>query len=180
MKRTRLDSLRRRTDDTRPVAAMKLAAIFLGPVLVIGLVFLGGRLIASAIGDAICADYNSLSNDFCDEWHYDTPPESGLPNFVSWKIEWQELSCGSGGCPNRMYVLSPDGQEGSLENYTEMLEKDGWELYDDPQSSDLLTYRKGDLTLDVDDASSSYLKPLYPPNLRKQDHVAVSLGLIDD
>ncbi|MDP9067874.1 MAG: hypothetical protein M3N53_05950 [Actinomycetota bacterium] len=101
----------------------RTAAIILGPFMVIGLLLLTVFLLFAAIGDAVCADYNSFSNDFCDEWHYDTPPEDALPVFPGWEVEWYELSCGSGGCPARMYVLSspdePAGPTATPTNYAD-------------------------------------------------------------
>ncbi|MDP9067934.1 MAG: hypothetical protein M3N53_06275 [Actinomycetota bacterium] len=158
---------------------LRTAAIVLGPFIVIGLLLFGARLIFGAIGDAVCADYNSFSNDFCDAWHYDTPPEDALPASTRWEIEWHELSCGSAGCPDRMYVLSGSEEPTGVQRYVEHLRREGWELYDHPQSN-LLTYRKGNVQLDISDSRTSYLRTVYPKDLRSDAHVVVSVSLVDD
>lgn len=148
-------------------------------VLVVAGVVLGGWLVVRAVSAAVCADYNSFSNDFCDKWHYDTPPEDALPRLAGWDIEWQELSCGSGGCPDRMYVLSRSKDAGGVDNYLEQLRGVGWEVYNDSHS-EVLTYRKGNVELGISDARTSYLKRLYPNRLRQNGFVVVSVSLIDD
>lgn len=74
-----------------------------------------------------CGSYNFISNDFCDEWTYETPPADALPVPPSWNIEWRMLDCGSGGCGSRLYVLSPSaGTGGGVGAYLRNIQSLGW------------------------------------------------------
>jgi hypothetical protein len=55
-------------------------------VTLVSAIGLGGWLAARTISDAICGSYNFISNDFCDEWNYETPPAHALPVPPSWSI----------------------------------------------------------------------------------------------
>ncbi len=102
------------------------AALLVTLLVAIGL---GGRLAARTISDAICGSYNFISNDFCDEWNYETPPADALPVPPSWEIEWRMLDCGSGGCGSRLYVLSPSaGTTGGVAAYLREIQALGWQV----------------------------------------------------
>ena len=117
----------RRRGETRGRVIWRTTMIFLGPLLVIGALAFGVRIAFGAIGDAVCADYNSLSNDFCDEWHLDPPPEESFPSVPGWGIERSSLSCGSAGCATRTYILvaSVERQD-PVAAFAQALERDGW------------------------------------------------------
>lgn len=149
----------------------------LGVVVGLGL---GGWLAVRSISAAICADYNSISNDFCDEWHYDTPPEDALPQVRGWTEEWSYLSCGSGGCPDRIYVVSSDTNHSGVGPYLKALSKDGWELRSGESQTGSSTLRRGNVELGVSDAETTYLKTLIPERLRRSGFVVVAVTLIDN
>ena len=123
--------------------------LFLGPLIVIGTLALGLRLALGAIGDAVCADYNSLSNDFCDRWHFDPPPEESFPKVPGWTIESSQLDCGSGGCPTRTYVLSTELAYGDpAAAWADEIEALGWSVAEGTaRGPDYLVARKDDLQM---------------------------------
>jgi hypothetical protein len=165
--------LRRSPEGGRVVAAAKLAAIFIVPLfLVAGLLF-GIRLAFGAIGDAVCADYNSFSNDFCDEWHYDSPPDDALPVPDQWGIRWQKLDCGSGGCGNRLYVLEPlTVTDDAVTLYLDEIRSLGWR-----SGAGSTDARKDDLAINVERASDRVGVLLVPKRLGRPEYVYVALAI---
>ncbi|MGH2660381.1 MAG: hypothetical protein ACRDHS_12160 [Actinomycetota bacterium] len=132
----------------------------------------GGWLAARAVSSAICGSYNFISNDFCDEWHYDTPPARALPLPPGWVIRWQELDCGSGGCGSRLYVLSANSSsEGSVAAYLQEIQALGWRVDAHAEA------RQGDLSLDVEPASRRAVARLIPKRLAREEFVLVALAI---
>ena len=141
-------------------------------MLVLLSLVVGGWLAVRAVSAAVCADYNSISNDFCDKWHYDTPPEDAIPVPPGWSIAWQDLSCGSGGCPSRMYVLVPPSETAdSIHRYIDGIRGQGW------RESETADFRKGELFIQVDRASENAGTLMVPKRLGKPGYVFVSLAI---
>jgi hypothetical protein len=121
----------------------------------------GARVAGSAISDATCGSYNFISNDFCDEWNYKTPPVD-VPVPPSWEIEWWKLDCGSGGCGSRLYVLSPGaGTNGGVAAYLRDIQALGWRVGTKAEA------RQGDLLLGVRPATDRILARLIPRRLQR-------------
>jgi len=155
---------RRRLRAGSPVTTILLVAL----VVVLGV---GGWLAARAISGAVCGSYNSISNDFCDQWHYDTPPAGALPVPPAWQIRWEILDCGSGGCGTRLYVLSPGpGSEGGLAAYLREIQALGWRVDANAEA------RKGNLHLDLEPAASDRAV-LVPKQLAREEFVFVALAI---
>jgi hypothetical protein len=144
-------------------------AVLVGLLFAIGV---GARVAGSAISDAICGSYNFISNDFCDEWNYETPPADALPVPPSWEIEWRMLDCGSGGCGSRLYVLSPGaGRGGGVATYLREIRSLGWRLGSKAEA------RRDDLLLDVEPATDRILARVIPRRLQRPEYVFVSLAI---
>jgi hypothetical protein len=142
-------------------------------MLVLLAVIVGGWLTIRAVSAAICADYNSFSNEFCDKWHYDTPPEGAIPVPSGWKVVWQDLSCGSGGCPDRMYVLAPPSEnDEAIDLYVTAAQESGWRSSEEPEG-----LRKGQLFINIERASSNVGILMVPKRFGKPGYVFVSLGI---
>jgi hypothetical protein len=144
-------------------------ALLAGVLVILGI---GGWLAARAISNAICSSYNDISNDFCDEWNYATPPANALPVPARWEIRWEKLDCGSGGCGSRLYVLSADPiSEGGVGEYLREIGAQGWRIGPDGVA------RKRDLQLDVRSAAEGYPSRLIPMGFMSKDFVFVSLAI---
>ncbi len=148
-----------------PVTTTLLVGLF----VVVGV---GGWLAVRAISGAICGSYNDISNDFCDEWHYDTPPSGALPVPPRWETRWEKLDCGSGGCGNRLYVLSPPtSAEGGVAGYLSEIQALGWRTDASGEA------RLGDLHLDVASAADGIPALLIPKRLARMEFVFVALAI---
>jgi hypothetical protein len=144
-------------------------AVLVGLLFAIGV---GARVAGSAISDAICGSYNFISNDFCDEWNYETPPADALPVPPSWEIEWRMLDCGSGGCGSRLYVLTPGARTGGgVATYLREIRSLGWRVGSKAEA------RRDDLLLDVEPATDRILARLIPRRLQRSEYVFVSLAI---
>jgi hypothetical protein len=144
-------------------------AVLVGLLIAIGV---GARVAGGAISDAICGSYNFISNDFCDEWNYETPPADALPVPPSWEIEWRMLDCGSGGCGSRLYVLSPGARTGGgVATYLREIRSLGWRVGSKAEA------RRDDLLLDVEPATDRILARLIPRRLQRPEYVFVSLAI---
>jgi hypothetical protein len=144
-------------------------AVLVGLVIVIGL---GARVAGQTISDAICGSYNFISNDFCDQWNYETPPADALPVPPSWEIEWRMLDCGSGGCGSRFYVLSPGARTGGgVAAYLNDIRPLGWRVGIKAEA------RQDDLLLDVEPVTDRILARLIPRRLQRPGYVFVSLAI---
>ena len=156
---------RRRLRAGSPVTIALLVAL----VVVVGV---GGWLAARAISGAICGSYNSISNDFCDQWHYDTPSAGALPVPPSWQIRWETLDCGSGGCGTRLYVFSPAASsEGGVAAYLREIQALGWRIDANAKA------RRGDLQLDLEPAADPTVALLIPKRLVRKEFVFVALAI---
>ncbi len=145
------------------------AALLVTLLVTIGL---GGWLAARTISDAICGSYNFISNDFCDEWNYETPPADALPVPPSWEIEWRMLDCGSGGCGSRLYVVMPSaGARGGVAAYLREIGALGWQVGAKAEA------RQGDLLLDVEPATDRFFARLIPRRLVRPEYVFVALAI---
>ena len=144
-------------------AALLVACVVLG---------VGAWLAARAVSNAICGSYNFISNDFCDEWHSDTPPVGAVPVPPDWRIRWETLDCGSGGCGSRLYVLSPKpSSDGSVATYLRNIQALGWRIDAHAEA------RRGDLHLDVEPASERVVARLTPRRLAVEEFVFVALAI---
>jgi hypothetical protein len=145
------------------------AALLVACVVVLGVgLWLGVR----AASNAICGSYNFMSNDFCDEWHYDTPPAGALPVPPDWEIRWETLDCGSGGCGSRLYVLSPNASsDGGVAAYLRDIQALGWRIDAHAEA------RQGDLHLDVEPASDRIVIRAIPGRLARDESVFVALAI---
>jgi hypothetical protein len=148
-----------------------VAAIFIGPLFVVAGLLFGFRFAFGAIADAVCADYNSFTNDFCDEWQYDTPPDDALPVPDQWEIRWQKLDCGSGGCGNRLYVLEPPTvTDDAVTLYLDEIRILGWR-----SGAGSTDARMDDLAINVERASDR-VGVLVPKRLGRPEYVYVALA----
>jgi hypothetical protein len=126
--------------------------------------------LVAGISWAVCSDYNFLSNDFCDRWHYDPPPESALPVPPGWDVRWTRLDCGSGGCPTRLYVLVPPQPQASPASlYLDAIRRSGWQVDAHGLS------RKGSYRLRAAAADDRVWSSLVPPGLRRHSLVYVDV-----
>ena len=142
-------------------------------MLVLLCLVVGGWLAVRAVSAAICADYNSISNDICDRWHYDTPTEDAIPVPSGWRIAGQDLSCGSAGCSHRLYVLVPPVEaEEPLDFYIKGIQRLGWQ-----PSGRGRDVRKGDLMMHIGLAPENVGFLSVPKKLAKPGFVYVSLGI---
>ncbi len=156
-------------DGGRHRIGLPLTAALLVAFVVLGV---GGWLAARAVSNAICGSYNFISNDFCDQWHYDTPPAGALPLPPGWEIRWETLDCGSGGCGSRLYVLSPNPSfDGGVATYLCDIQALGWRIDDYAEA------RQGDLHLDVEPASGRLVARLIPRGLAREESVFVALAI---
>lgn len=146
------------------VARWSIRAWAIGLLVLLAIV-VAGWLTIRAVSAGVCANYNSFSNDFCDKWHYDTPPENAIPLPEGSKIVWQELSCGSGGCHHRMYVLVPPTKtDDSIARYATKAQDSGWRETDsDP------ALRKEDLLIRLDSARENVGVLMVPKRLGKPE-----------
>lgn len=160
-------------DDRAEEVARRSIRIWAIGMLVLLAIIAGGWLTIRAVSAAICADYNSISNDFCDKWHYDSPPENAVPAPAGWEIAWHDLSCGSGGCPSRMYVLVPpaDTKDATID-YIAAVQELGWRKSE--EAGDL---RKDELFARVEPASENVGVLMVPRKLGKPGYVFVSIGI---
>jgi hypothetical protein len=150
------------------VSAAVLVALFVA-------IGAGARVAGRTISDAICGSYNFISNDFCDEWNYETPPADALPVPPSWSIEWRMLDCGSRGCGARLYVLTPDvGARGGVAMYLHDIQSLGWQVGAKRE------VRQGDLRLDVEPATGRVWARLIPKRLERPEYVFVSLAICSE
>lgn len=157
-------------DRAEQVARWSIRVWAIGMLLLLAMI-VGGWLTIRAVSAAVCANYNSFSNDFCDK--YDTPPENAIPVPQGWKIVWQDLSCGSGGCPHRMYVLVPPTEtDDSIARYATEAQDAGWREIDTHPE-----LRKDDLLIRVESARSNVGTLLVPKRFGKPGNVYVSLGI---
>ena len=141
-------------------------------VTLLAAIGLGGWLAARTISDAICGSYNFISNDFCDEWNYETPPADALPVPPSWSIEWRMLDCGSGGCGTRLYVLAPGvGARGGVAAYLHEIQSLGWQVADTREA------RQEDLRLAAESATDRFWARLIPKRLVRPEYVFVSVAI---
>jgi hypothetical protein len=144
-------------------------AVLVGLLIAIGL---GARVTGRAISDAICGSYNFISNDFCDDWNYETPPADALPVPPSWEIEWRMLDCGSGGCGSRLYVLSPGARTGGgVAAYLREIQSLGWRVGTKADA------RQGDLLLEVEPATDRFYARLIPRRAERPEYVFISLAI---
>jgi len=147
----------------------------LGGALLVACVVVAGVgiwLVARTASNAICGSYNFISNDFCDEWHSDTPPAGALPVPPGWEIRWGTLDCGSGGCGTRLYVLSPNpSSDGGVATYLRDIQALGWRIEAYAEA------RQGDLHLDVEPASDRLVARLIPRGLAREESVFVALAI---
>jgi hypothetical protein len=154
------------------VGLLVTTTLLVAVLMVIGL---GGWLAARTISSAICSSYNHISNDFCDEWNYETPPAGALPVPSRWEVRWETLDCGSGGCGNRLYVLSANpSTEGGVAAYLREIQALGWRIDVDSEA------RKDDLHLDVHSASGRVAAILIPKSLVREEFVFVALGIFGE
>jgi len=145
------------------------AAVLVALLVAIGL---GARVAGRTISDAICGSYNFISNDFCDEWNYETPPADALPQPPSWSVEWRMLDCGSGGCGARLYVLAPDaGARGGVATYLREIQPLGWQVAAKREA------RQGELRLDAEPATDRFWARLIPKRLVRPEYVFVSVAI---
>lgn len=154
-----------------------------GPILlVLGILALPfvPVLVVRAATQGICDSYNFISNDFCDEWHYDSPPAEAFPVPRGWAPVWEYLSCGSGGCPDRVYVLrSQLGEPGPVARYAAALRGLGWHVQrGSNQEHYYFVARKGNLVLDIAPADTEF--SIAPRRFRDNDHIEVSFALADE
>jgi hypothetical protein len=157
------------------VARWSVRAWAIGMLVLLAIV-VAGWLAIRAVSAAICADYNSISSDFCDEWHYDTPPQDAIPVPSGWQIVWQDLSCGSGGCPHRMYVLAPPSPtKDATADYALAARKFGWRA--GSKGGDM---RKDDLLISIEPASANVGVLMVPEKFGKPGHVFVSITICDE
>lgn len=153
-------------------ARRSLRAWLIGVVIIVSLV-VGGWLAIRTISAVVCADYNSISNDFCDEWHYDTPPDDAIPVPQGWRIAWEDLDCGSGGCPYRRYVLvPPERAPAPIDLYVEEIGDLGWRPTGNGNE-----VRKDDLTMVVELASENVGLLRVPRKLGRPGFIYVALGI---
>jgi hypothetical protein len=152
-----------------PIGVPLIAASLVACVVVLGV---GGWLAARAASNAICGSYNFISNDFCDEWHYDTPPAGAVPVPPDWEIRWGMLDCGSGGCGSRLYVLSPNASsDGGVATYLRDIQALGWRIDAYAEA------RQGDLHLDVEPTSDRLVVRVIPRRLARDGSVFVALAI---
>ncbi len=141
----------------------------LGCLTVIVVLAIGGWFAVRAVSSAVCTSYNSISNDFCDEWRYQSPPEDALPLPSGWRIEWTQLSCGSGGCPTRKYIVRPELTTESTARYVERIDELGW------RRGEGFSARRGDLLLRAENPATGNSRSLIPRRFRSSEFVYVSL-----
>jgi hypothetical protein len=167
---------RRSPEETPPRHLVLDVLLVVGtPLLVMALAFLilvgAFRAIGGAIGDAVCSSYNFISNDFCDRWHYEPPPEQAFPLPPGWTILSQHLDCGSGGCPTRVYVLrSPASSKDAVRRFVDEVRRMGWTVTE-RDGEDHFVGRMGDLEIVIEPTSK---RSLTPRSLRDARNVAVS------
>jgi hypothetical protein len=154
----------------RPILlVLGILALPLAPVLVV-----------RAATAGICDSYNFISNDFCDEWNYEPPPAEALPVLAGWVVVWHDLSCGSGGCPDRVFVLTSAQEfENPAARYAARLRAMGWDVERGSNSQHYYFIgRKGNLVLSVAPAASE--SSIVPSRLREESHIEVSFALADE
>jgi hypothetical protein len=164
----------------REPSAGRVAAGLTGGVFVVAIamavLLIGGWLLARGVGDAVCSSYNPLSNDFCDEWHYDPPPAERFPLPAGWSVAWQELSCGSGGCPTRVFVLTAGEDIAEpVSAYAAGLRGMGWEVQRRSDPDLYFVGRSGELVVSIEPADTELTTA--PARFRSKGHVKVAFSL---
>jgi hypothetical protein len=166
------------TTTPRPSRASWLGpAIFL---LILALMPLGPTILFRAAHDGICASYNSISNDFCDEWNYERPPADRFPVPAGWSVVWHHLSCGSGGCATHVFILrSTKDADDPVREYADRLRDVGWQIRrGKSRDYDYFIGRRADLVLSIESAATGFT--LAPRRFRDGRHIDVGFSLVDE
>ena len=151
----------------QPKTAALLVSVVLLVLSVPTFLFFVGWGIAHGIGAVVCSGYNFLSNDLCERWRFDPPPKGAVPLPAGWQVRSSDLSCGSGGCPTRVYVLEPPGESANpVRAYAGRLRQRDWIItrIDDGRS---LYGRRGNLEMSVEQSE-------------RERHIRVLLSFVTD
>jgi hypothetical protein len=137
-------------------------------------------LLLRAAADAVCGSYNFISNDFCGEWRFVPPPADEFPVPEGWAVAWEYLSCGSGGCPDRVFVLRPtDDLVDPVAGYAARLRGLGWDVRrGESQEHRYFIGRLEDFILRIEPAASEFA--VAPDRFQDGDHVEIAFALIDE
>jgi hypothetical protein len=147
-------------------------------VLIPVAIFFAGWGLLHGIGAAICSSYNFISNDLCDRWHFEPPPEDAVPLPRGWMVRGNDLDCGSGGCPTRVYVVEAPGKaKHAVRRYVDELRALGWAISESGMSkTPYFLGRKGNLHISIELARHAFF---IPGRFKSPEYVRIGLSFVD-
>lgn len=103
-------------------------------------------------------------------------PEDEFPLPTGWRIRFDDLDCGSGGCSTRYYVVSTPQPLGEpVRAYAAAIRRLGWDVSqrEARSSTKYFVGRNGALIVKFEPASSDFAKGIVPSSVREPASVLV-------
>ena len=121
-------------------------------------VLVGGWIAIRAMSNTVCSSYNDISNDFCDEWNFESPPRQQFPLPHDWAVVWDQRGCGSAGCLAHAFIVRPPpyAARDPVGSYIDRIRRMGWQSWGHDRQHQSFVAAKGRLLVALQSATESF------------------------